>query len=706
MKLGSAVDFLCTKENFQDNNNDTNKNNNDDDCFTPENLIYDDGEHENDLKHVMTPDEERMISLGLLSSRKDVLDREANLREEYRQSTISLRKNRLELAMSKKNLKQTSLQLAESKKRVELLERIIETEKKNLKLLEQQEDNDDDQQSHIMSPDELVHSAFDDEAGGDGLVGRWSEDEEDEKMVPTAPVPSSLFSSLPSWIKAPFLLPTTTTTTEAYSPTPFLISSSSSESSSCSTISQASGSRDEDLRIDESCDDDDKKKMKPSSTTTVVVPTKKSHRPAQQRIGKNKKKGGKDIGGGDIICTIRWLEAIQNATNCLVHQSRRYISTTMTRRGRNTPSLQEIDHNIDYLLTLETALEKVKWYNWDNNPMSCPPKYEMYQPRIDYGTEDGTGSAKKKKAKALQYQSEMSLVDGRKMGKARLWNPDTCQFQHDQGTLATVRNSFGILAEDDDDFDLSDDDEDEYDEDLQVNAVLDSAKQAMDEFGLTCPVDDDEAGDMPVLNHAGLGKLLRDTDGESMSMRRIMIRIVTAKSELLACQARAYRREKSWDLGAECFRQSLELIHRALTLANAEVTRVCCHPKKKGQPQHGRQGLQDDANIVEVALGYFSIEREAFRHHALEKQRRLKRKLEANEKLREMIRRKMGERWYKKKKGGGDISEAAKNRLMMKDQVEDVTLALDRFALNRLASLDARSAAQRLVQLKLRLKEE
>jgi hypothetical protein len=127
------------------------------------------------------------------------------------------------------------------------------------------------------------------------------------------------------------------------------------------------------------------------------------------------------------------------------------------------------------------------------------------------------------------------------------------------------------------------------------------------------------------------------TNHVHLSMRRIMIRIVTAQSEVYACQAS--HAPPQWQQGAELYQASLFKIHHALSLADSE----CAKWLEEGDIP---ASLQEDANVVEVAIQYLTKQTAKFQQYARNKERQLMQRLEPQWQSRDDIKKRWGsERW-------------------------------------------------------------
>jgi hypothetical protein len=121
----------------------------------------------------------------------------------------------------------------------------------------------------------------------------------------------------------------------------------------------------------------------------------------------------------------------------------------------------------------------------------------------------------------------------------------------------------------------------------------------------------------------------------TISMRSLMIRVMTAQSEVYASQASP----PQWKRGAELYQLCHEKITMALDLANSE----CALWLQKGDIPIP---LQEDAMVVQVAVDHFTRQLDLFRGKAIREEERLAAKLEPQWQTRDEIRERWGEeRW-------------------------------------------------------------
>ena len=203
-----------------------------------------------------------------------------------------------------------------------------------------------------------------------------------------------------------------------------------------------------------------------------------------------------------------------------------------------------------------------------------------------------------------------------------------------------------------------------------------------EEEGAVQPVDD--GGDIPVLNHNTF-----PSKSKGMSMRRLMIRIATAQSELYAKKGSACRYPTPrWVQGADLYQVSLHRIRYALILADSEISRLI------GMGARHYSDLVEDASIVEVAIGSLTSECLAFQHAAQQQQEYLLKRLSPQWASRDVAKSQMGDRWTN--------NPAPRNRFKAAREGDERQLQEVRAALAKMLAMDteqAREQAERLRSL-------
>ena len=170
-------------------------------------------------------------------------------------------------------------------------------------------------------------------------------------------------------------------------------------------------------------------------------------------------------------------------------------------------------------------------------------------------------------------------------------------------------------------------------------------------------------------------KLTDDTNVTVLSMRRLLIRVVTGQSEVLARMAGECRffDIPDWTKGADLYSASLERIHTALSLADAACAQLWL------ETHSTLADLQADAGIVEVAVKYLTEERDKYRRAAELQADRLRQKLEPQWKARDEAKARIGEeRW--KNNPRPKLNHAAARRALER-QLRDIEVALQQLDL-------------------------
>jgi hypothetical protein len=130
--------------------------------------------------------------------------------------------------------------------------------------------------------------------------------------------------------------------------------------------------------------------------------------------------------------------------------------------------------------------------------------------------------------------------------------------------------------------------------------------------------------------------------GVPMVSRRLLIRLVTLQSELLAREATQCRFQDSpqWLAGVEYYEQSLERLNFAMHLADSEYARLV------QENENAQSVMSEDASIVQVANGSLIQQRDKYRRAAETAARKICAVLEPQWQSRDEIKHKMGERWF------------------------------------------------------------
>lgn len=152
-----------------------------------------------------------------------------------------------------------------------------------------------------------------------------------------------------------------------------------------------------------------------------------------------------------------------------------------------------------------------------------------------------------------------------------------------------------------------------------------------------------------------------------LSQRRLLIRLKTAQSEVLACRATYCRLESQWLVGAHLYGDSLKLIQEATCLADAEVARSLNRGKSNLH-------LELDASIVETCIGHLQAHKRRYERAAENQKKMLEAKLENMPLLTgEALQRKLQ---HTKRRPPGTMS-FRQRRAMQEEQLRDIELALE-----------------------------
>jgi hypothetical protein len=164
-----------------------------------------------------------------------------------------------------------------------------------------------------------------------------------------------------------------------------------------------------------------------------------------------------------------------------------------------------------------------------------------------------------------------------------------------------------------------------------------------DDESLSSRSEDDEAGDCPVLNREPHDH--NDAPyAACMDMRRLMIRILNAQSDVFAAKALLFRKQSppAWTVGAEQYTRCLHKIHAALILADSEISKWIAADTVDDS---NLLVLTEDANIVEVSVQSMTVNRESYLSAARRHEAYLVRKLQQQWQSRDVVNARMGDRW-------------------------------------------------------------
>ena len=424
-----------------------------------------------------------------------------------------------------------------------------------------------------------------------------------------------------------------------------------------------------------------------------------------------------------MAVALRWLKVIEEATQCL----RDRVSQQPNSGPKKNRCVQIIDcteHSLLYLMKLEEVLGAVE-SQWDGSPQMDPPVFVPWTRKLK--NSHNKSNKKKKNRSGRCRLGKTTTTKNQSPTSVMAINHENGD-EETPGTMTTTMpglgasndNRFAPIQDDDDD---DDDDEEEEEEDEKKDEATAVTVSPFSESSTTNAKDNtndyfvdndpdahntllleknshdhdhdhdlEEAGDVPTLN-----RIAHFPIGDPMSMRRIVIRIVTAQSELFAYQACANRRQQKWAEGARNCHAGLWKIHQGLNLADSEISR-CLAKRGGGDWLHldlERQSLMEDASIVEVAVKSLTEERDSFLQKALIKKHQLIRKLEKEYIGRTLAKSHLGPRWYNNPK---PQNNRVRERAEHEQQLQDVQTALD-----HLIQLDTRALNISTGKLKLRL---
>jgi hypothetical protein len=374
------------------------------------------------------------------------------------------------------------------------------------------------------------------------------------------------------------------------------------------------------------------------------------------------------------------MTAIQEATRCL----RDFRSPNMNENALSRRQIVEATvHALIYLMKLENILQSCE-AQWDQPPMMDPPLFQPFQmakktKKKPKAMDTKTPSSKKKNRtgnkqattsvgrQSTKDLSESITVDQSPTSVLTTWTP----VFRGRSNPNTSNRFATLYVEDDDEVEKS------------VPGTPTTTSATIEDFE-----DMEEAGDVPMLN-----RIPEFPVGTGMVMRRLMIRIATAQSELFASQATQYRKLSNWALGAETCHASLWKIHQGLLLADSEISRCLAD----GTSPTAREYLKEDAAIVEVAVKSLTQERDLFVSKALAQKHFLIRTLELAYIARNTARLRMGEDMWRGKVKPNE--QRARQREQQERQLVELQVALD-----HMLQMDTRALAVSADSLKMRLK--
>lgn len=295
------------------------------------------------------------------------------------------------------------------------------------------------------------------------------------------------------------------------------------------------------------------------------------------------------------------------------------------------PALDELDYCLIYLNELEAVL-RAKESRWDRPPNKVPPSWTRL------------ANNEVRTVNVLGY----AMVDEK-------MHPST-----------RTENRFAFFQDDDSDGELK---------------------------SVSSRSEDDEAGDRPVLN-CEVSNHDNTPFTSGMDMRRLMVRILNAQSEIFAAKALLFRKQAppAWTLGAEQYTYCLHKIHAALILADSEISKWIAADSVNGRTL---LLLGEDADIVVVAVQSMTSNRESYLAAARQQEAYLMRKLQPQWDARDEVKERMGDRWSHNPNPKRDF---ARMRAEHEKQLADI-----RRAVQCLEQLDTSAAEQSSKRLKEKL---
>lgn len=157
-----------------------------------------------------------------------------------------------------------------------------------------------------------------------------------------------------------------------------------------------------------------------------------------------------------------------------------------------------------------------------------------------------------------------------------------------------------------------------------------------------------------------------------LDCRRILIRILTSQSECFAFKSSVLSRSQLWNLGAIQYQFSLEKIHSALDIADTQICKWFSeleHP-----PQSVKKHLEEDADIVSVAIESLTKNRDKFLHFSKKEAEFLLRKLKPQWSSRDKVKSSWGnDKW---KSNPTPKLDYAAQRKEFEDRFKDVQNAI------------------------------
>ena len=324
--------------------------------------------------------------------------------------------------------------------------------------------------------------------------------------------------------------------------------------------------------------------------------------------------------------TQAWLDAIYSATECL--RSRQQQGGFHSSNGdQYETQCGRIDAGLDYLERLESKLGTIQRKRWYQSPRQNPPDFSCSGGDI--------------------FASATRLVPS--------------QVYHSLPKTERSNYPFASIAYDDDD-----EEEEGTDEEGNENYQNEDL--------------DDEAGDHPTVHNADI-----------MTIVRLVIRILTSTSDLWAAKGSILAHRHEWTVGASALQCAISKIQQALDLADTQISRYYHYYSNirgnNGKQQRRLQALQDDSDIVHVAVQSLVQARNKYLSSAHREKARLERILRPQWESRDAVKERMGEeRWVNNPHPKYDF---AKLREESEEKLRQIKSALDSLSQEALDGLSA-----------------
>lgn len=199
------------------------------------------------------------------------------------------------------------------------------------------------------------------------------------------------------------------------------------------------------------------------------------------------------------------------------------------------------------------------------------------------------------------------------------------------------------------------------------------------------------------------GSFPSENDYPVMTMRQLMIRVLTSLGELLQQRARQFvkKRPPQWEEGAKAYALSYTWISNALVIADEHFAKLLSESnldmmgsgiaderKEARERTLEMKKLADDAKVVNVAISHFANDRNMYQNAAEKKKNKLKAQLSPQWQSRDEVKLRIGTDKWKS-------NPAPKNNYAALRKADEKELKEIERTLSTLASLDTTFAIQR-----------